>query len=75
MKIKSLRQVAKELEVSPSYLSQVLNNKRSASDRLLSASSFRALSNVKHRMLATNPDTDTASGQIRTDDRRFTKLV
>jgi site-specific recombinase XerD len=24
-------------------------------------------------MLATNPDTDTASGQIRTDDRRFTK--
>jgi hypothetical protein len=25
------------------------------------------------KMLATDPDVDTASGQIRTDDRRFTK--
>jgi hypothetical protein len=25
------------------------------------------------KMLATDPQTDTASGQIRTDDRRFTK--
>jgi len=25
------------------------------------------------KMLASNPDVDTASGQIRTDDRRFTK--
>ena len=47
MKLKSLRQIAKELGVSPSYLSQVMNGKRPASDKLLSNPSFEVLSNVK----------------------------
>ena len=36
MKQKSLRQLAKELGVSHSYLSQVKNGKRSASDKVVS---------------------------------------
>ena len=34
---KSLRQLARDIEVSPSYLSQVLNGKRPASDRVAKA--------------------------------------
>jgi transcriptional regulator with XRE-family HTH domain len=34
MKIKSLRQLAKELDVSHSYLSQVLHGKRPASEKI-----------------------------------------
>ncbi len=43
---KSLRQLARELEVSLSYLSQVLNGKRPASDKLLS----NVKQNVKHEV-------------------------
>ena len=46
----SLRQIAKELGVSPSYLSQVVNGKRPASDKLLSNPSFKVLSNVKQNV-------------------------
>ena len=44
MKTKSLRQTARELNVSPSYLSQVLHGKRPPSVKLLSNSSFKMLS-------------------------------
>ena len=50
MKHKSLRQLARELEVSPSYLSQVINGKRPASDKLLSNPSFKISSNVKQKV-------------------------
>ena len=43
MKQKSLRQLAKELGVSASYLSQVKNGKRHASDRLLSSPIYAKL--------------------------------
>jgi transcriptional regulator with XRE-family HTH domain len=67
----SLRQIARQLGVSASYLSQVRNGKRPASVKLLSNSSFEMLSAVKHD--ATTETLTTASGRIRTDDRRFTK--
>jgi transcriptional regulator with XRE-family HTH domain len=41
----SLRQLAKELGVSASYLSQVKNGKRPASQKLLSNPSFKVLRN------------------------------
>ena len=47
MKYKSLRQIAKEIGVSASYLSQVKNGKRPASEKLLSISSFKVLSSDK----------------------------
>jgi transcriptional regulator with XRE-family HTH domain len=44
----SLRQLAKQLGVSASYLSQVKNGKRPPSQKLLSNPSFKMVSNVKH---------------------------
>jgi hypothetical protein len=71
----SLRQLAKQIGVSSSYLSQVNTGKRPPSARLLSNPDIRRLlsakQNAKHEI-----DVDTripASGRIRTDDRRFTK--
>ena len=49
-KKKSLRQLAKELGVSPSYLSQIRHGKRPASERVLSNPSFKTLSNVKQNV-------------------------
>jgi len=43
MKQKSLRQLAKELGVSASYLSQVKNGKRPPSKKLLSNTSYELL--------------------------------
>ena len=47
MKQKSLRQIAKELGVSPSYLSQVKNGKRPPSDKVLSNPNVLKMLNVK----------------------------
>ena len=46
----SLRQLARELGVSPSYLSQVKNGKRPASDKLLSNPDVLKLLNVKQNV-------------------------
>ena len=43
----SLRQLAKELGVSASYLSQVMNGKRPPSDKLLSNANVKRLLTVK----------------------------
>ncbi len=52
MKQKSLRQLAKELGVSASYLSQVKHGKRPASDRLLIALNSQSVKqSVKHSSL------------------------
>ncbi len=50
VKQKSLRQLAKELGVSASYLSQVKNGKRPPSGKLLSRPAYATLlsTNVKH---------------------------
>jgi transcriptional regulator with XRE-family HTH domain len=50
---KSLRQLAKELGVSPSYLSQVKHGKRPASQRVLSSPDIRMLSSVKQNRVDT----------------------
>ena len=50
MKQKSLRQLSKELGVSASYLSQVQNGRRPASEKLLSNHSFKVLSSVKQNV-------------------------
>ena len=50
MKRKSLRQLARELGVSPSYLSQVKNGKRPASDKVLSNPDVLKLLNVKQKV-------------------------
>ncbi len=47
MKKKSLRQIAKELGVSPSYLSQVKNGKRKPSEKVLSKSHLFINQSVK----------------------------
>ena len=73
MKSKSLRQVARELNVSASYLSQVFHGKCRTTVKLLSSSSFKALSNVFNNSLERN--TNGASGGIRTRDPRFTKAL
>ncbi len=50
MKQKSLRQLAKEMGVSASYLSQVKNGKRPPSERLLGSPAYATLlsTSVKH---------------------------
>jgi hypothetical protein len=53
-KKKSLRQLAKELGVSPSYLSQVRHGKRPASQKVLSSPDMRMLSSVKQPHLDTH---------------------
>ena len=50
---KSLRQLAKELGVSVSYLSQIRHGKRPASKKVLSKLDMETLSNVKHKEEAT----------------------
>ena len=47
MKQKSLRQIAKELGVSASYLSQVRHGKRPLSHKVLSSLNSRVLSKLK----------------------------
>ena len=49
MKPKSLRQIAKEIGVSPSYLSQVKNGKCRLTDKLLSNPDVKRLFKVKER--------------------------
>ena len=46
-KNKSLRQIAKELGVSASYLSQVRHGKRPASENLLNSLMFKDVQNVQ----------------------------
>jgi transcriptional regulator with XRE-family HTH domain len=53
----SLRQLAKQLGVSVSYLSQVKNGKRPPSQKLLSSIGVIKLLNVKHDV-----DADTSKG-------------
>ena len=50
MKQKSLRQLAKEMGITASYLSQVKHGKRPPSDKLLSSPSYATLlsASVKH---------------------------
>ena len=55
MKQKSLRQLAKELGVSHSYLSQIQHGKRPASQKVVSKLVSKLVSNGKHYFL----DTDT----------------
>jgi transcriptional regulator with XRE-family HTH domain len=55
MKSKSLRQLARELGVSASYLSQVKNGKRPPSEKVLSNPEFKVLSIVKQQIDAHNP--------------------
>jgi transcriptional regulator with XRE-family HTH domain len=57
----SLRQLARQLGVSASYLSQVKNGKRPASQKLLSSASFKTLSKV-----LSDKTTFTAEGGTRT---------
>jgi hypothetical protein len=57
----SLRELARQLGVSASYLSQVKNGKRPPSQRLLSSSSFKMLSKV-----LSNEGASTAEGGTRT---------
>jgi transcriptional regulator with XRE-family HTH domain len=46
----SLKELAKELGVSASYLSQIKHGKRPASQKVLSNSSFKKLSGVKQKI-------------------------
>ena len=56
-KRKSLRQIAKGLGVSPSYLSQVMNGKRPASEKVCLTLTHEMLSNHNGNLL----NTDTRS--------------
>ena len=53
-KRKSLRQIAKTLGVSPSYLSQVMNGKRPASEKVCLTLTHEMLSNFNGDLLNTN---------------------
>ena len=55
MKQKSLRQLAKELSVSTSYLSQVKNGKHPASNKLLRSIDFsESVKQSRQRLIAPN---------------------
>ena len=54
MKTKSLRQLARELGVSASYMSQVRNGKRPASQRVLSSLSTGVKQSVKQNLAGAN---------------------
>ena len=55
--LSSLRQLAKQLGVSASYLSQVKNGKRPASDKVLSNPDVKQLLNVKQHEVDTRMST------------------
>ena len=68
---KSLRQLARELGVSPSYLSQIRHGKRRASDRVLSKSGGEVLSTSKLEVEQPAKQTDkknSVPGGTRTHD-------
>ena len=70
-KEKSLRQIAKELGVSPSYLSQVRHGKRPASHKVLSSRNTKMLSNLKESVkqeVKRTRNSTGGSGRSRTDD-------
>ncbi len=48
-KQKSLRQIAREIGVSESYLSQVIHGKRPASQKVISKLDTGMISNLKHK--------------------------
>ena len=67
---KSLKEMAKELGVSPSYLSQIRHGKRRPSHKVLSMPEFKILSRIKQQVALEpakcyNPPTlETASGSV-----------
>ena len=66
----SLRSIAKELEVSHSYLSQVLHGKRPASEKVLTT----LLTSGLLKPLNTHAQNETGTpGETRTHDTRFRK--
>ena len=71
---KSLRQLAKEMGVSTSYLSQVKHGKRPASQKVLSSSSFKKLSNVKQKEIDRNYDC-SYNAQVRVMSRPSSSMV
>jgi transcriptional regulator with XRE-family HTH domain len=74
MEEKSMRQLAKELGVSASYLSQVKNGKRPASVKLLSSIKHNFNPNIaSNKMDYYVQTTNGTPGATRTPDTRFRK--